>query len=184
MEPSLRLKDHAMQPQDIEQLLRTAPVGHLALARDGHPYVVPVNFAYQTNRVYIHGAENGMKMDFIEANPEVCFEVDEYLEIETGTTACNFGTSYRSVIMFGTAKLLTNPEEKTERLRLIVQKYAGPEHARNLRSNTVDSYLSSSHSRTAVIEITIDRMTGKQNLRSDIQEPLVSEAQSSDDEHR
>ena len=150
-----------MPQQDIEDLFRTARVGRLGLARNEQPYVVPINFAYENRHIYFHSAEKGMKMDVLCENPNVCFEVDEYLGTVAGAMACNFDTSYRSAIAFGTARILTKLEGKASALRLIVAKYAGPEHAQRLSLKTVDSYQSSHGSRTMIIEIAIDRMTGK-----------------------
>jgi len=56
-------------------------------------------------------------MDFLRNSPSVCFEVDECLGIAPGSSPCESGTIYRSVIAFGTPQIVTNPEKKTSILR-------------------------------------------------------------------
>jgi nitroimidazol reductase NimA-like FMN-containing flavoprotein (pyridoxamine 5'-phosphate oxidase superfamily) len=65
------------------------------------------------------------------------------------------------VIAFGTAQILTDLEEKTTGLRLIVAKYAGRENAEKLETKTVDGYRSPQGSKTIVVDVTIERITGK-----------------------
>ena len=97
----------------------------MGLSMDEQPYVVPVNFVFDSEKIYVHCADTGMKLDFLRKNPRVCFEVDEDLGIIAGATPCAFGTAYRSVIAFGVARILSDLEEKTEATKLITMKYAG-----------------------------------------------------------
>jgi hypothetical protein len=146
------------------EALRNAQVGRLGLCREGQPYIVPLNFAYQDGHIYAHCAETGTKIDFIRSNPNVCFEVDERIGTMADPVICDYETAYRSVVIFGRARVLTNLEEKTSAMRLIAVKYAfgkDLEAARKLGAITVDRYRSSLSSRICVIDIVIDRMTGK-----------------------
>jgi len=150
-----------MTDPEIDLMLRTAQVGRLGLCQDNQPYVVPLNFAYEAGRIYAHCAESGMKIDYLRNNPRVCFEVDEHIRTTSAPTPCNYETVYRSVIAFGRASILTALEEKTAALKLIVSKYAGHEQARNVTSRMVDEYKSPFGGRTTLLEIAVDRMTGK-----------------------
>jgi nitroimidazol reductase NimA-like FMN-containing flavoprotein (pyridoxamine 5'-phosphate oxidase superfamily) len=104
-----------------------------------------------------------MKIEILRANPCVCFEVDEHIATTTASATCDYDTAYRSVIAFGRARILTALKEKTTALKLIVAKYASHEHAHNLTAEMVDSYRSPYDGKTTLLEITIDRMTGKHN---------------------
>ena len=57
--------------QDIDSIIRSAPVCRLAFADGKEPYVVPVSFGYDGETIYIHTAKSGRKIDFIEANSRV-----------------------------------------------------------------------------------------------------------------
>ncbi len=131
------------------------------MCRESQPYVVPVNFAYDTGRIYVHCAESGMKIDFLQSNPRVCFEIDDHIATIVTPTPCNHDTSYRSVIIFGSARILTSIEEKVAALRLIVSKYSSSEQAGRLSNEAVDRYRSSLGTKTTLLEIVIEQMTGK-----------------------
>jgi nitroimidazol reductase NimA-like FMN-containing flavoprotein (pyridoxamine 5'-phosphate oxidase superfamily) len=146
------------------KLLGGALVGRLGLSRDDQPYIVPVNFAFKDGHVYVHCAETGMKIDFLRANSKVCFEVDGRIGTVAEPVICDYDTAYRSVIVLGRARLLMDLQEKTDAMRLIAVKYAfgkDAEAARKLSSATVDEYRSSLGSLTSVIDVTVERLTGK-----------------------
>lgn len=167
----LRHGDRAMPDAEARKLLAGALVGRLGLSRDDQPYIVPVNFAFKDSHLYVHCAETGMKIDFLRANSKVCFEVDERIGTDSDPVICNYDTTYRSAIIFGRARLVTDLEEKTTAMRLIATKYAfgkDVEAALRLSSTTVDEYRSSQGSSTSVIEITVERLTGKHFEAADL----------------
>ena len=108
-------------------MLNKAPVGRVAtISPDGMPYIVPVNFAFEGDRIYFHCALEGMKLDYIKANPNVGFEADELLELYTTPgKPCGCTSYYRSVIARGRAAIVTDREKKLHALWLLVYKYAG-----------------------------------------------------------
>ena len=64
-----------MNAAEIEQLLQQQLVGRIGCHVDGLTYVVPVSYAYEGNYIYCHALE-GMKINMMRKNPDVCFEVD------------------------------------------------------------------------------------------------------------
>ena len=160
--PQLRTDRAIDDPKVIEEILHRTPVGHLGLSWENQPYVVPLLFAFKGGEIYLHSADSGMMMEFLHNNPTVCFEVEEFLNIIPGPVPCKYSNTYRSVIAFGTAQILTDPVEKTEALRLIVEKYAGEEVGRTLTKDMVEEYRSTLlHRGTAVFKIRISKITGK-----------------------
>ena len=89
-----------MDNRDMKKLLQRVGFGHLGLVRDTHPYVVPINYAYDDPHIYIFTTE-GNKTEIIENNPEVCLQVEEVTDKKT----------WQSVIVLGDAVQLTNKEE-------------------------------------------------------------------------
>lgn len=65
-----------MSQGEITALLLRGRFGHLGCSREGRPYVVPMNYSYDSKDLYFFTTE-GMKTSFIEANPGVCFQVEE-----------------------------------------------------------------------------------------------------------
>ena len=89
-----------MTGDEIARLLARGWYGHLGCARDGHPYVVPMCYAYDAPDLYFFTTE-GTKTEFIAANHEVCFQVEEI----------NAPDDWRSVMLTGRAELLTDAAE-------------------------------------------------------------------------
>jgi hypothetical protein len=67
-----------MSQEEIARLLGRGWYGHLGCSRDGHPYVVPMSYAYDDDEgdIYFFTTE-GTKTEFIAANHEVCFQIEE-----------------------------------------------------------------------------------------------------------
>ncbi len=141
----------------MESLLQEALVGCLAtVGPDGSPYITPLNFVYHQGKICFHCAFEGRKIDNIRANPRVCFEVHELIKIVQGQQACDFGTRYRSVLVFGRARSLQHGDEKVAALTAMAEKYAG--------GQTVEPPTPKRVKGTEVVEITIEEMTGKRNV--------------------
>ena len=181
--PSLRTDRVIKDPKVIEQILNRAPVGHLGLCWKNQPYVVPLLFAFKYGNIYLHSSDSGMMMQFLRNNSSVCFEVEEFLNIVPAPVPCKWSNTYRSVIAFGTAHILADPDEKTAGLHSIVAKYAGEEVARSLTKDMVEEYRSMLlHRRTVVFKIRIDQITGKrfETEKTDVSTPASTALRPSD----
>ena len=110
----------------------------------------------------IHGADSGRLIEALREDGRVCFEVDEHLRTLPNPVLCEYDTAYLSVVGFGRARVLEDPEERTVALRLLARKYAPERDPRRLRVRTVEEFrAASTGSRTSVIEIQLERMTAK-----------------------
>lgn len=140
----------------IEEIFRQNEVGRLGTAVDGEPYVVPMNFAYVKDKIYLHSHRDGTKMGNIKKNPRVCFEVDSG-EIVTGENPCDFSWRYMSAIAYGTAHILEKPEDRLKALQQISEKYSFG------KGKLITPELMKSFEHLMLIEIRVDKMTGKQS---------------------
>lgn len=68
-------KDFIESREEIEGILKQETIGYLGLAKDGMPSVVPLNYGYIEGKIIFHSALTGKKLDYIRANPQVCFTV-------------------------------------------------------------------------------------------------------------
>ena len=100
-----------MSRGEMLALLLRAGYGHLGCARDGHPYVVPMHYAFDSQDLYFFTTE-GTKTEFIAANHEVCFQVEEVTD----------ASLWRSVMLTGRAERLTKPEELEHAMQLITER--------------------------------------------------------------
>ena len=105
----LEIRD--MSQGEMTALLLRAGYGHLGCARDGRPYVVPMHFGYDSGNLYIFTTE-GTKTEYIAANHEVCFQVEEMLDAR----------HWRSVMIMGRAEQLTKAEELEHAMQLITER--------------------------------------------------------------
>ena len=147
--PEREIKDR----KTIDEILRQATVCRLGLCEGGMPYVVPVNFGYDGDCLYFHSAPEGRKMEIIRANSRVSFEVDVDHEFVPADTACNWTVRFRSVIGFGKAGLVEDPEEKRRALDVILGHY----------SDGAYEYAEEALDKVAVIRVQIENITGKQS---------------------
>lgn len=151
-----RMKLHTMPVEEVERLLAKGQVGRIAsIDSQGYPYIVPVHFVYFNEKIYFHGLPKGQKLDNINQNPKVGFEVDEMLSLisEGIEEPCDVNTEYNSIIISGTAEPVSDIEYKKEVLHKIVEKYTPHLRGKDIPENMIKG--------TAVIEITIKDCTGK-----------------------
>jgi hypothetical protein len=111
-----------MPADECDALLRRAEVLRLGLIEGGEPYVVPVNFGYDGERIYVHGPREGRRISALSEGARVCFEVDEG-EIVPADRPCGYTSRFRSVIGYGTARLLGDDAEKLHGLDVIMRHY-------------------------------------------------------------
>ncbi|MCP4216047.1 MAG: pyridoxamine 5'-phosphate oxidase family protein [bacterium] len=139
--------------KEMEDIIGNAQVLHLGLAVENTPYVIPVNFGYREKIFYVHCAHEGRKMDMIKQNNRVCFQLDVDMEITNKSdTACTWSTAYRSIIGYGNATILDNPEEKKDAMNIIMKHYSGKDSF---------EYKAKAIERVAIIKITVDEISGK-----------------------
>jgi len=134
-------------------VIEKATVCRLAMVNGDKPYIVPLCFGYRDNVLYFHSALKGLKLDCLRDNANVCFEFDILAEPHESEEPCSWSMSYQSVIGFGKADIVEDPEEKHKALDVIMAQYSDRQY--QFPDNKVKA--------TAVIKVKIDSMTGKQS---------------------
>jgi nitroimidazol reductase NimA-like FMN-containing flavoprotein (pyridoxamine 5'-phosphate oxidase superfamily) len=114
---------------EIKRILDKGTILHLGLVDGDEPYVVPMNYGYTLDEgkltLYIHGATEGRKLDIMRVNPKIFFSIESDISPFEGRTACQYGTSYYSVMGKGTATILDKPEDKINGLSLFMKTQTG-----------------------------------------------------------
>lgn len=145
----MRRKKNQLNEEETIKILEEGIDGVLGtISENGYPYTVPVNYVYMNDKIYFHCAFDGHKLENIKRNPLVSFTVIGKNDIVEET----FTTDYKSVIVFGKAKVIGPSKEV---LMGLIQKYA----SRYMESGK--AYVDKDFSTTQIVEITIDHMTGK-----------------------
>jgi nitroimidazol reductase NimA-like FMN-containing flavoprotein (pyridoxamine 5'-phosphate oxidase superfamily) len=106
--------------------LRRAPIGVLATVHDGYPFLNSNIFVYDdaAHAIYLHTARVGRTRANIESDGHVCFSVHEMGRLLPADTALEFSVEYASVVVFGTATCVSDPQQATDALHLLLRKYA------------------------------------------------------------
>ena len=155
----------------IKEFLNNESTGRIAsLDENGYPQIIPMNFIFIDNVIYMHSHTRGEKLQNIQKNDKVGFEVDKNLEFlpsyfSDPNDASLADTFYISVVIKGKATIVTDKNEKTLALNGLMEKYQpeGGYEPINTQMNVLDE--------VAVIKINPNSIRGKykigQNLKND-----------------
>jgi len=121
----------------------------------GLPYVLPFNFAFCDNFIYLHSAPEGEKMDALawQPNVSIAFSTDHSLRYSSEEVACSYGMKFKSVIAEGKVEMVDNLDEKQRILNLIMLKYTGKNFSFNYPA--IKS--------VAVMRIKIEKFSGRES---------------------
>lgn len=150
----MRRGKQLLSKEDTTAVMERCTNGVLAcLGDEGYPYAVPLNYVYFNDKIYLHSAKAGHKIDAITKNPKVSFTV-----IDEDTIVSEKFTSYfRSVIAFGKARIVES-EEWLAAIRAFVEKYSAdqPEEAKHKEiSGCTQAYM---------IAVDVEHITGKEAI--------------------
>ncbi len=152
--PEREIKD----VRTIEALLERAPVGRIATVNGrGFPVIKPVNFLSWDGKIYLHSSMQGEKVADIRGGSRVCFEIDQPIAYKAAQgPPCAATYYYRSVIVKGKATLVSDPQKKTDVLKRLMDKYQPEGYTGAMPEKILN--------KTAVVEISIEEITGKELL--------------------
>lgn len=135
----------------IDAIINRCIVCRLGLSDDGLPYIVPMNFGYEDNTLFLHAAREGRKLNILRKNNRVCVEFDTDIEIVPAEHAVEWSTRYACVIGSGVAVFVDDPAEKRKAYDVLMRHYAGKSF----------EYPDACVDRSIIIKISIDWVTGK-----------------------
>lgn len=149
----MRRSVQALSREEMIDLLNTETRGVMSVQGDnGYPYGFPINhyFDEDANKIYIHGADFGHRVDAVRKDPKVSY--------------CVFGQDFqkegdwakyvKSVIVFGKAELIEDHDEIVRISRLLCDKFPCPQEY-------VEHEIEKDAQRTLIIAIDIEDMNGK-----------------------
>jgi nitroimidazol reductase NimA-like FMN-containing flavoprotein (pyridoxamine 5'-phosphate oxidase superfamily) len=158
-----RLPEYKRDDDWIRAFLHSARIGHIAVTWEDQPMLNPSTFWFdeENHQIIFHSNIAGRIRSCIERNPKVCLEASELGKLLPSNIALEFSLQYRSVIVFGTARILDNPAEARRALdQLIVKYFPDMQPGREYREIT-DKELRS----TSVYAIHIESWSGKENWK-------------------
>ena len=153
---AMRRKNQQLSLAECEEILRRGTSGVLALAGDGgYPYAVPISYAGGAEKLYFHCARQGHKLDAIRrcAKASLCVSGADDVAPE------KYKTRYRSVIAFGTVRILESDAERRAAAEALAEKYA-PKEPQASREAEIARYWDT----LCALEMTVEHLTGKEGL--------------------
>lgn len=153
--PMRRFKQ-ALSPEECRAVLERGTSGVLALSGDeGWPYAVPLSYVYADGKLYFHSAQSGHKVDAIRSCPRASFCVIDQDHIVPE----EYTTYFRSVIAFGTVRILEEDGEKRAAIEKLAVKYA-PAGSRENRDGAIDREWAP----LCMLEMTVEHLSGKEAI--------------------
>jgi len=107
--------------ETVYKILDEAFVCHVGFVADGQPYVIPTNFGRVGDTLYLHGSAASRMLRTLSQGIPVCVTVTLVDGLVLARSAFHHSVNYRSVVILGTAKLVEDPSEKMEALRLFTE---------------------------------------------------------------
>jgi hypothetical protein len=153
----IRRHERVLSEAEAREVLARADHGVLATAGDdGWPYAVPLNHVLIGNALYVHCALEGHKLGNIAHEERVC-----YCAVASATVVPSiYSTVYESAVIFGRAKLVTDPDEKRRALKLLTERFCGQGEEQDKQFEE-HMRKSGDGQDTALIRIRIEQITGK-----------------------
>ena len=113
----------------IEDIISRCTCCRIGFQDDGEVYIVPLSFGYaakgDTYIFYFHGAKEGRKIDLINKNPVVGFEMDTNYALNEADQACGYSARFQSIIGNGVVSMVSEINEKKLGLSLLMEHNAG-----------------------------------------------------------
>ncbi len=132
---------------------------HVAFSVDGQPYVIPTIYAQIDDRLYIHGSAASRMLRSIGEDFQVCVTVTLLDGLVLARSAFHHSMNYRSVVILGRAKEVTDLDEKNTALRAIVD-HVMPERWDDVRGPSAQELRATSVIRVPLVEVSAKIRTG------------------------
>lgn len=105
----------------IYRILDEAFVCHVGFCAEGQPFVIPTSFARIGDRLVVHGSAASRMMRNLSEEIDVCLTVTLIDGLVLARSAFHHSMNYRSVVVFGKAKIVTDEREKYEALKAFTE---------------------------------------------------------------
>ena len=128
---------------------------HIGFVVDGRPVVIPTGYARVDDKLYIHGSQASRMLRTLASGLDACVTVTLLDGLVLARSAFHHSMNYRSVVVFGTAKLVEDPEEKMSAL------VALSEHIIRGRWNDVREPTELEMKATTVLSLSLEEVSAK-----------------------
>lgn len=155
----------------LEEILNIHKVVRLAFVDEPYPYIVPMNYGYTWENgqliMYFHMAPGGYREKLIKKNPHVAINISSFIDRFGYQRVKNKDHDYRSINIFGTAKIITVEQENLflEGLNAMNTHQRGLPPLKQIAPKWKDTL--------RVLQITAEEITGKAQYHLDTIEDVI-----------
>jgi len=139
--------------EEIVKILKDSKICRIAIHDNDYPYIVPMNYGYNDNKLYFHCAKEGRKIDLLKKNNKVGFEIEQSHEIIEDDISCKWTTKFSSIIGFGSIKIIDDFDAKVRGLDILMTHHGKSDN----------SYNEKAVNHVLVLELSIENITAKQS---------------------
>lgn len=152
----MRRKTQQIAEAECIDILERNTSGVLAVLGDnGYPYGVPLSYIYHDNKLYFHCAKSGHKLDAVKGDDKVSFCVID----QDFVVPQEYTTYFRSVIVFGRAKIVDHHEEMYSAIKRLARKYS-PDYSEEKLNAAIKREIST----MCMVKIEVEHITGKEAI--------------------
>jgi len=141
--------------ETVYSILDSGFVCHVGFSVDGQPYVIPTNYGRSGDIVYLHGSAASRMLRTLSEGVPVSVTVTHVDGLVLARSAFHHSVNYRSVVILGTARLVEDPAEKMEALRVFT------EHVMKGRWDDVRKPTEQELKATSVLALALEELSAK-----------------------
>lgn len=150
------MRTYSVEEQEqIDAVIRSCTLCYVGMVdSEGVPYVLPMNFGYEDEVIYLHSAQEGLALTILAQNPNLCitFCTDPKLVWQNEEVACSYRMRSNSVICHGRVTFEEEDEAKVSALNIIMRQYSDREF----------SYSAPSVKNVKIWKVAIDKLSAKE----------------------
>lgn len=111
----------AYDKKTVHEILDSALLASVGFVQDGQPVVVPMLYGREGEIVFLHGARKARVIRLLESTTTACMNVTHVDALVYARSAFNSSMNYRSATVYGSPRLVDDPDEKLHALRVITE---------------------------------------------------------------
>lgn len=111
----------AYDKKTVHEILDSALLASVGFVQDGQPVVVPMLYGREGEVVFLHGARKARVIRLLESTTTACMNVTHVDALVFARSAFNSSMNYRSATVYGSPRLVDDPDEKLHALRVITE---------------------------------------------------------------